>query len=665
MRIFSRVWVSGRIASLLICLFQLICTPLSSLGEIRFEDSSQRAGIIKNGPTAASAWGDFNSDGWPDLWVSNHLGRRPSLYLNQRDSTFIDIADKVLANDASADFHGAAWADFDNDGDQDLIVLTGAGGGRGIGPNYLFVNQEGKLTNKAKDLGLDYPLGQGRTPLWIDANRDGMLDVLLMNRRRADAPSAIFLQTPVGFVEQSKQLRFRHERRSRTENILGRIKRLMRFQFPSNPGLISVSAAFAQLADLSGSSQLELVAYMPYSRLFSVNATGFNEITTDFEFPVMSSIRDAAIEDFNGDAQLDWFLARSGRPLDVTQINSTRIQGYLGKWQNRPTSVLFRTEGDVTLGIYPLWPGPSALVKEITPQLFIGSRTLELKDRTITILSQDPAVREPAPAVTEHSDSISIEFHPELKDWTLKSSVHRFTIVIMSTKPIDSIQTQGFKPSKGDLPDVLLIRENDKFVPQRLEITEDSTACISVVAGDFDNDGDNDLYLVCTGPTENFPNILYENDGNGNFVQIPRAGGAEGSARGRGNQAITADFDRDGFLDLFVANGEGNSPFADEGPHQLFRNLGNDNHWLQIDLEGVVSNHDGIGAKVILDTKGKVQVRHQDGGMHSYSQDYARIHFGLGPYENVDRLTIFWPSGAVQHLRDIRANQILLVKEPT
>lgn len=439
----------------------------------------------------------------------------------------------------------------------------------------------------------------------------------------------------------------------------------MNFQFPTAPEVIEVYDPFAQLAYLSGNSELELVAYMPYTRLFSVNAGRFHEITNDFVFPNVRNVRDAAIEDFNGDAQLDWYLARASRPLDVTQTNTTRLQGKMGKWRNRSTAVLFRTEGEVTFGIYLPWLGPTVPVRETKSQLFIGTRSLELTDAMITILPQDATVHEPAPTVTENSDSISIEFDPESKVWTLKNSVHRIGIVITSTKPIISLQTRGFKPSKGDLPDMLMIRDNDKFVPRRLEITDDSTACVSVAAGDFDNDGDIDLYLVCTGPTENFPNVLYENDGNGNFVKVLKAGGAEGSGLGRGNQVVTADFDRDGFLDLFVTNGAGNSPFADDGPHQLFHNLGNDNYWLQIDLEGVASNRDGIGAKIILSTKGKVQVRQQDGGMHSFSQDHARIHFGLGPHEKVDRLTIFWPSGTVQHLRDLQANQILVAQEPT
>ena len=642
----------------------LIIFPVFAFGEIRFEDGTQRAGVFKHTPTAASAWGDFNNDGWPDLWVSNHIGRQPSLYLNRQDGTFFDIADRVLADDDNADFHGAAWADFDNDGDQDLLILSGAGGGRGEGPNYLFVNQDGKLINKAKDLGLDYPLGQGRTPLWIDANRDGKLDVLLMNRPRAEAPSAIFLQNSNGFVEQSQKLNFQHSSRSRTENILGRITRLMNFQFPAAPEVIEVYDPFAQLAFLSGNGELELVAYMAYTRLFSVNTERFHEITHDFVFPNVRHVRDAAIEDFNGDAQLDWYFARASRPLDITQTDTTRLQGKMGKWRNQSTGVGFRTEGEISLRMYTPWLGPTVSVRETKPRLFIGNRSLELPNTMITVSPQEATVGELQHVVNDKSDSIFIEFDPGSKIWTLKNSVHRIGLVLTSTKPIDSLQTWGFTPSKGDLPDMLLIRENDTFVHRQQEITDGSTACVSVAAGDFDNDGDIDLYLVCTGPTENFPNLLYENDGEGFFVKVPKAGGAEGSDLGRGNQVVTADYDRDGFLDLFVTNGAGNSPFADDGPHQLFHNLGNDNHWLEIDLEGVASNHEGIGAKIVLSTKGRVQVRQQDGGMHSFSQDHARIHFGLGPHEKVERLTIFWPSGIVQNLTDIQANQIVVAQEP-
>ena len=126
---------------------------------IRFEDASKASGIYHQYSTAASAWGDLNSDGWPDLWVSNHWHQHPSIYLNQQNGTFLEVAAEVLVGDLRADFHGAAWADFDNDGDQDLFVTTGGGAGEGSCPNYLFVNNNKKLHDEAVHYGVDYRLG--------------------------------------------------------------------------------------------------------------------------------------------------------------------------------------------------------------------------------------------------------------------------------------------------------------------------------------------------------------------------------------------------------------------------------------------------------------------------------------------------------------------------
>ena len=93
-----------------------------------------------------------------------------------------------------ADMHGAAWADFDNDGDQDLFVEVGANYGMGEGANEFLVNTNGNLADKAVDYGLDYALGRGRTPLWLDWDNDGRLDILMSNEERPDgaAPTALF-----------------------------------------------------------------------------------------------------------------------------------------------------------------------------------------------------------------------------------------------------------------------------------------------------------------------------------------------------------------------------------------------------------------------------------------------------------------------------------------
>ncbi len=162
----------------------------------------------------------------------------------------------------------------------------------------------------------------------------------------------------------------------------------------------------------------------------------------------------------------------------------------------------------------------------------------------------------------------------------------------------------------------------------------------------------------------NLPNRLYENDGNGNMTEISGAGGAEGSVNGRGQSVTMADYDRDGYLDLFVTNGQGAYPL-NEGPDQLYRNTTNNgNNWLQVDLEGTVSNRDGIGARLFATTPdGKTQLRENGGGIHWCQQDQKRIHFGLAKNEKVSKLEIYWPSGILQTLNDVRVNQVLHVVE--
>jgi hypothetical protein len=184
-----------------------------------------------------------------------------------------------------------------------------------------------------------------------------------------------------------------------------------------------------------------------------------------------------------------------------------------------------------------------------------------------------------------------------------------------------------------------------------------------VVAGDFDHDMDLDLYVVCTGQSYQRANRLLLNDGRGRFTVAPDSVGAAGTLRGIGDSVATADYDGDGFLDLFITNGHGPAIFADDGPHQLLRNLGNGNHWLQLDLRGTRSNRDGIGAVVELEAGGVKQWRVRDGGIHGASQNFPRIHFGLGKSVVADRIIIRWPSGVEQTLTDVAADRILPITE--
>jgi len=193
----------------------------------------------------------------------------------------------------------------------------------------------------------------------------------------------------------------------------------------------------------------------------------------------------------------------------------------------------------------------------------------------------------------------------------------------------------------------------------------DDRSCSTSAAADFDNDMDLDLYLVCHDRAGNLPNQLMENDGNGVFSLVPDAAGALGTNLGVGDALALADFDSDGFIDILVTNGAGVEPLVTDGPTELFKNSGNGNNWLAINLHGTQSNSQGIGASVIVTANGISQYRFQDGGMHRFAQNHARLHFGLADNTEVETIEVRWPSGTIQVLETIVANQFLDITEPS
>jgi hypothetical protein len=289
--------------------------------------------------------------------------------------------------------------------------------------------------------------------------------------------------------------------------------------------------------------------------------------------------------------------------------------------------------------------------------------------RSFTLSPRDTDSYGPVEAETATFDGASISYEPESGIWTIWNfNIGTFVdFNAKASEDISEFETKGFGRFIEEGIDALFLRREDGFVEKPLVgDAGGQTSCYYVAAGDFDNDMDIDLYLTCTGPAANLPNRLLENDGKGHFTAVPGAGGAAGSQFGRGDVVATADYNKDGFLDLFITNGhDPTSPLTENGPHQLFRNRGNDNHWLEIDLEGVQSNRDGIGARVEIETNKIVQIREQSGGMHRITQNHQRLHFGLGKNSRVDRVTVMWPSGIVQHLNNIDADQVLNIMEPS
>ena len=185
---------------------------------------------------------------------------------------------------------------------------------------------------------------------------------------------------------------------------------------------------------------------------------------------------------------------------------------------------------------------------------------------------------------------------------------------------------------------------------------------------DYDNDGDRDLFVANghTYPEADLPqanssyreeNLLFENRGGGRFDDVSTKAGPGLAIREVSRGTCLADYDQDGDMDLFVLNL--NSP-----PTLLRNEGGNKNNFLQIRPEGTRSNRAGIGARIAISAAGRRQFAQVLSGGSYLSHHDLKVHFGLGSSTLVETLTVQWPSGAVQTLRDVPANQILVVREP-
>jgi hypothetical protein len=183
---------------------------------------------------------------------------------------------------------------------------------------------------------------------------------------------------------------------------------------------------------------------------------------------------------------------------------------------------------------------------------------------------------------------------------------------------------------------------------------------------DFDNDGDLDIHVTNGHVVDNIrlyqPNLsyeqkdlLYENIG-GTFKDISDEAGPAFQALRIGRGLAVADFNNVGYVDVAIT--------SVGRPAVLLKNLGTRRgNWLEIRAQGTRSNSFGLGTTVRVEAGGKTQVREITNVASYLSANDTRLHVGLGTAPSA-RLELLWPSGLRQTLTDVRANQIVVVKEP-
>lgn len=293
-----------------------------------------------------------------------------------------------------------------------------------------------------------------------------------------------------------------------------------------------------------------------------------------------------------------------------------------------------------------------------------------------------------------------------------------------------------FTPNFADInndgwPDLLLasdFKTSQTFVNHHGRFVETTTDVISdengmgAAVGDYDNDGDLDWFVSSIfdpdGGTPDWGgsgNRLYRNTGDGTFEDVTEMAGVRDGAWGWGS--CFADFNNDGFLDLFhvdgwgfevgrakfydkpsrlfLSNGDGTfsnhavaAQLDDRGegrgvvcfdydhdgdidlmvanngqPPRLYRNDGGAHHYLQVKLRGASPNTEAIGARVYVTAGGQTQMRELRAGSNYVSQDPAIAHFGLGSVARVERLRVVWPDQTQIERTDIPGNRLLTLEQ--
>jgi len=180
---------------------------------------------------------------------------------------------------------------------------------------------------------------------------------------------------------------------------------------------------------------------------------------------------------------------------------------------------------------------------------------------------------------------------------------------------------------------------------------------------DFDNDGWLDLFHVNgygrggegLQEFESDPAVLFVGTASGQFVERAAELGIDDRGQGRG--VVCADFDRDGDLDVFIANAE--------QPPRLYRNDGgNRDPYLAVRLRGSSANTEAIGARVQVNAGGRTQLRELRGGSNYVSQDPVEAFFGLGDWHDPVDLVVRWPDGSQSVQEGVATNRLVVITQP-
>lgn len=471
---------------------------------------------------------------------------------------------------------GAAWLDFDRDGDLDLYVTQGRG------PNRLYRNDGERFVDVAVEVGAADSSHFGAGVAVADFNNDGWPDLYLANSKR--------------------DVLLKNDRGVRFEDISERAG------ITQHTSERSVSASWGDF-DNDG-----------YVDLYVANHMSLHGLSY--------SSRDRLFRN-NGDETF----------ADVSHLLAPEFMsgfGFIGGWTD------FDDDGDVDLLLINDCFGG---VSRATPiHLFRNDGGSGVDDWTFTEISEEAGIA----ACPNGMGLASGDFNADGAIDHFYTNIGRRTALLRNdggsfTDVAESAGVfVGFSPRDPDGPFEGTFSWGANFF-------------------DYDLDGWLDLYVTAgalrVDQTEPMPNVLFRNRGDESFEDVSAVSGAD--LPGRSRTSIFGDYDGDGAPDLFVVD-------CGESGYLLRNESRSANHHLVVHLEGRSSNRDGIGARIrIMTPDGREQVHEVRSGSSVGGGDDLAAYFGIGTNELVSMLEVRWPSGIVQTMSDVPADQRLLIQEST
>ena len=540
--------------------------PLSFFGQSPFSDSTLDAGIDNIYDVYQGLFGggvvafDYNNDGYEDLFITGGQGQ-DVLYNNNGDGTFKDvIKESGLIKDSLFVTTGVSSADVNKDGYIDLLVTTITSQNNQpnkknkMSSNLLYINNgDGTFSDSSSKYGLQKK-NFSTSSSFGDINADGYPDLFIAN----------YFQD---------------------------------FYFDDNP---------------LGSHRLSLLNNYVIQEDYE---TGHDELYINIDGKYFKDVSDLLVDagkgygfggvftDFDNDNDLDLFI--------INDFGETHE--------------------------------PNRLMVNQHPELRFENKSIEMKINF--------GLKSMGVGVGDYNNDNLLDYH------------------------VTNIFAGPFIVNRGDgLPFINLMNNIGTGI-SKIKSFKDSE---SVIIGwgsffvDYDNDTDLDLFNS-NGPinpmVSPIPNILFENKGR--VFEVNEKSGVMDYGIARGS--VHFDYDNDGDQDIFVVNQRpvNKVVYGKAIGSKLYRNdSSNDNNWLKIKLNGSQSTTRGLGARIRIVCDDLSMIREVDGGSSHASQNSSIIHFGLGENKKVDSLIVTWPGGKKQYLINLIPNNLIeieetIVKEPS